>query len=357
MKILTSKSFPRLLVFSLSLLLSALLIRGATAESYTLKSGKVFSGKILYQDNQQIKLETSDGIVFIPLKMLADLGPDSSIFRPASSQVQRDQAAKKEKVQAQDFISTGMLAENIPRPKEKARANLDVLFIGNSYIYTNDLPAVFALLARAAGYTVHAEVSANPGWSLDQHAKSGTTLSMITKKRWDYVVLQEQSVLPIFKADRLQKMLPAARILNKKAKHAGAKTILMMTWGRKAGLPDAGCRDFKDMQAELSKGYAEVANELNAIVAPVGTAWKNVLAIKPFFPLWQEDGSHPSVSGTYLAACVLFSVIYKESPVGIDYKFGLTESTALLLQRAGGSTVLENATQWHVYPVRERSSL
>jgi hypothetical protein len=228
------------------------------------------------------------------------------------------------------------------------KAPLNVLFIGNSYIYTNDLPQMFSRLAESAGHEVKAESSANPGWKLAQHARSETTLSMIAREHWDYVILQEQSVLPVFAADRRQSMYPAARILDEKAKRSGAKTILLITWGRRDGLKEAGISNFEEMQAKLSEGSMEIVNKLDMIAAPVGAAWQSVRREKPFFPLWQSDGNHPSKSGTYLAACVLFSVIFRETPEGIVYTSGLTESTSSFLQKAAGATVLSDADKRHL---------
>lgn len=58
------------------------------------------------------------------------------------------------------------------------------------------------------------------------------------------------------------------------------------------------------MQAQLEDGYGQIAQELDAPVAPVGTAWSTALQANPRLSLWQDDGSHPSEQGTYLAACV-----------------------------------------------------
>jgi hypothetical protein len=49
-------------------------------------------------------------------------------------------------------------------------------------------------------------------------------------------------------------------------------------------------------------------------------------------PLWQGDGSHPTVTGTYLAACVLFAKIFDRSPVGLSYHAGVSREAAAELQ-------------------------
>ena len=42
----------------------------------------------------------------------------------------------------------------------------------------------------------------------------------------------------------------------------------------------------------------------------------------------RQDGSHPTVEGTYLAACVFYLVIFQRSPVGLGYHDGLPDKVA-----------------------------
>ena len=65
--------------------------------------------------------------------------------------------------------------------------------------------------------------------------------------------------------------------------------------------------------------------------------------------LWQADGSHPTEQGTYLAACVFYAVIFRQSPKGLTYQAGLTKETATFLQQIAGTTVLDNAAQWNLH--------
>jgi hypothetical protein len=55
---------------------------------------------------------------------------------------------------------------------------------------------------------------------------------------------------------------------------------------------------------------------------------------------WQEDGSHPTEQGTYLAACVFYAVIFQESPQGLSYTRSLSAETAHQLQGVAAGRVL-----------------
>ena len=81
-------------------------------------------------------------------------------------------------------------------------------------------------------------------------------------------------------------------------------------------------------------------------MAPVGYAWMMELRKNPQTELWQEDGSHPTLEGTYLAACVFYAAIFDQSPVGLAYQAGLPAETALELQSMAEQVVFENRARW-----------
>jgi len=75
--------------------------------------------------------------------------------------------------------------------------SLHVLFIGNSYTYVNDLPGTLAALAEAGGGVKIEHEQVTPGGcSLEKHFKDGDAVQKIQARKWDAVVLQEQSQMP-----------------------------------------------------------------------------------------------------------------------------------------------------------------
>ena len=216
-----------------------------------------------------------------------------------------------------------------------------VLFIGNSYTFSNDLPKMFTKLARSGGHDVGTELLANGGWTLEEHAQVSESVELIRQGTWNYVVLQEQSIVPSKPVERVQSMYPAVRILNEEIANNGASTILFMTWGRREGLSQLGYRNFYEMQNELAIGYWNIARQLDIVVSPVGLAWQRALQREPQIDLWQSDGSHPSVEGSYLAACVFYAVLFRESPEGLSYRAGLAEDMAGFLQSVAAEIVIE----------------
>src|SRR5437763_768599 len=103
-----------------------------------------------------------------------------------------------------------------------------VLFIGNSYTSTNDLPWMIEQLARAGKQPVLTHASLTPGGvTSQQHWETGEAKKLIASQPWDFVVLQEQSTLPL---SQPQRTVEYVRRLHALIKPTGAKTVLYLTW-------------------------------------------------------------------------------------------------------------------------------
>ena len=223
-----------------------------------------------------------------------------------------------------------------------------ILFIGNSYTYVNDLPGAFARLASAGGHEIETGMMAEGGWRLVDHAGSAGTLDKLQSSKWNFVVLQEQSQIPSVEVIRTKDMYPAARTLVGQIRAEGATPIFFLTWGHRQGWPDNGLGSYEDMQLQLNRGYLMIAQELNVSVVPVGYAWSLARQQNPPLDLWQEDGSHPSEQGTYLAACVFYAAIFRESPEGLSYTAHVPKDVAQVLQTIAADAVLKDPQQWYL---------
>jgi hypothetical protein len=225
-----------------------------------------------------------------------------------------------------------------------------VLFVGNSYTTVNDLPGVFASLARSGGHRVEVGTAAGDGWTLADHAASSATATKLASAKWDMVVLQEQSQIPSVDQFRQTQMYPAARRLIATIRNQGALPVFYLTWARQDGWPENNLPNYGSMQAAIDDGYLGIATEQQVTVAPVGYAWSTLLGQATPATLWQADGSHPTPAGTYLAACVFYATIFRESPAGLGYHAGLPADQAAKIQEVAAATVLGDPARW---PLRD----
>ncbi len=231
-----------------------------------------------------------------------------------------------------------------------------VLFIGNSYVYTNDLPGKLTALALSLGDTVITASSTPGGYTFQQHTTNATTQQLIDQGGWDFVALQEQSQIPSFPIAQVQSdCFPfAAELIDSIRVHSPcAEPVFYMTWGRQNG--DAGnCPNwppvctYEGMNELLRERYLQMAVDNSAWCAPVGMAWKHTRDQQPAITLYNADQSHPALAGTYLAACTFYATLFRQSPVGSTYTAGLDPNTAALLQNIAASTVLDSLSTWNI---------
>jgi hypothetical protein len=225
---------------------------------------------------------------------------------------------------------------------------LRILFIGNSYTFVNDLPATLTALAKSGGHPIETGMVAEGGLKLTDHVNSADTTAQISSSQWDFVVLQEQSQIPSVKQFRINQMYPAARALAQEIESSTAEPLFFITWAHRDGWPENGMQTYLEMQGQIERGYFDIANELGAPMAPVGFAWAMVVKEHPEINLWQEDGSHPTKEGTYLAACVFYAVLFQESPEGLSYRADISKDHAAILQKVAAEMVLQNLNQWNI---------
>lgn len=253
-----------------------------------------------------------------------------------------------------NFLTTTIIALIISLSTFTVQAQNDttkVLFLGNSFTAVNGLANTFSQLSKSAGKIVYVEDNTPGGYTLNGHSQNATSLQMISSKKWDYVVLQEQSQIPSRISLRDSLMYPYAIILDSLIHQNSSctQTVFFMTWGHKngdLGLPQ-GSDTYEDMQIRLRSGYMTIADSVGALVSPVGWAWRYVRQNNPSIELYLSDDYHPAMEGTYLAACTFFATIFEQTPVGIPYTAGLSSSTVQSLQFAAGKIVLDSLVLWN----------
>lgn len=219
-------------------------------------------------------------------------------------------------------------------------AKIRVLFIGNSLTTVNDLPKLIADLAKSRGHPMEYDVYAPGGKTLAQHASDPVALDKIKKTGWDFVVLQEQSQAPSFSQGQVQQeVYPFARELSRLIKKASpeAHVVFYMTMAKKNGdqhnaakvSPELGT--YEGMQSRINQSYVNMAMNNDALIAPVGLVWKRVREQYPSIDLYADE-IHPNLTGSYLAACVFYTVFFNDTAAGLAHPSVIDGQTASAIQ-------------------------
>lgn len=178
----------------------------------------------------------------------------------------------------------------------------NVLFVGNSHTYTNDLPGMYRSLARTMGDTALRVASlAQPNYALEDHWLVGTVQRSLAGSRWEFVVLQQGSSALLTSQ---QHLLSWTETFAPAIGEAGAEPVLYQIWPVESRRGDA--------PATLTS-YWNAAEAVDGILAPAGDAFTAALAADPPINPYSSDGNHATREGTYLAAVVLL-----ERTLGIE---------------------------------------
>lgn len=230
------------------------------------------------------------------------------------------------------------------KPAEKSNPER-VLFVGNSYYYyNNSLHNHVSNLVKAADPALGAKLqfkSATIGGSaLHQHNIAHLTEPgrIGVSQPFQWVVMQGGSGEPISVARR-EVFRKTAAAHAELVKARGGQVALYMTH---VYVKPHKQQKATNIQATESL-YVEVGNEIGALVIPVGLAFEEAYRRDPDLKLHHPDGTHPSLLGTYLAACTTYAVLYAQTPVGNVYRAegAIDEALATRLQQVAQDVVTQ----------------
>lgn len=237
-----------------------------------------------------------------------------------------------------------------------AQTTKKALFLGNSYTYYNGgLPVMLDSIAKSMGDTLIHDMNAPGGYTLGGHYTNTTSLSKIQTGTWDFVILQDQSQIPSFMPVEIDSLtIPYGDSLNEYIKQYNptAETMFFMTWGKENG-DASNCPYYPILctyagnQKRLTETYFEMAQMFHTDVSEVGIAWKVVRDSSSAFNLYAGDGSHPSIYGTYLAACVFYAKIFNQSPIGAYYPASISAIDASIIQYYTNEVVFNGLSTWN----------
>jgi hypothetical protein len=210
-----------------------------------------------------------------------------------------------------------------------------ILFLGNSYTFVNDLPGMTASLTMAipghAGATVDSTTVG--GATLQQLIDTTDAMTKVKSGKFTHVVLQEQSVTPCM--DPTSYVAAVTTLAN--AAHAvHAQVLIYGTWPRAPGdavymQPWSGGNPTA-FEACLEAGFAKAVAASGGTLVDVGAAWVRVQTERPGFALYQSDGSHPLVAGTYLGALSFTRAVMGVSASSIStHPSGVSDADASFL--------------------------
>lgn len=236
-----------------------------------------------------------------------------------------------------------------------------ILMIGNSLTYTWNIPAILEHFAsdtkRNLVITAHTTGGKDLTWHWSNASKPSnqTAPEAIAKGGYDLVILQD-SGQPLLKPegqDAFAKIIPAYVNAISDAK---MQAMLYMAHPTRKEVDLEGIRPIIDT-------YAKKADEFAIPCAPVALAFVRCNEKLPKLALIDQQtdrkyamnkvATHQSPFGSYLAACTLYAVIYRQSPVGLTFHAAFDAKTEVPIDAADAAAAQEIAWQvWQEYEAK-----
>ena len=232
-----------------------------------------------------------------------------------------------------------------PTPVQEVKS---LLWLGNSfYYYNNSMHGHVGQLLSAAGSRGHRSSSATISGSglnwhdLASHLRADSGMGSYSfvgdnevrfnpkgSRRFDAVMMMDCSQCPIH-----PQLGPLFHEFVGKhsatARSFGTEPILFMSWAYS---------DKPEMTGPLAEEYIKAGKAHNALVVPAGLAFAESVKKRPEVSLIVADKRHPTLAGTYLAACTVLASVYKVNPLGNAYTAGLPAAVAAHLQAVAWDT-------------------
>ena len=266
------------------------------------------------------------------------------------------------------FFSANIGGQEVKKAKE-----VNVLFIGNSLTYYNDMPQILQDMVNETDPDIKIEQVSYPGFSLYAHLeniieessednvktrKKGegevtATEKRIQEKNWDIIVMQTGGVNILIPEIKNLKVDPAIQeILN--LSNCQSKYVLFNTWTTKIDYPKEYCypavvvdryakpgekicspkiSDEKNYAQLLESGYKELSSKNNLILTKHATLFERVREKHPNLDLLEDD-MHPSRKGAFLSAAIFYELLTGKKANKLKYKADLNTEIATLLKKA-----------------------
>lgn len=204
---------------------------------------------------------------------------------------------------------------------------LRVLCIGNSFTYVYQAPFMLKQLAWSRGHYIEMRAALRGGYNFGDHLGMQGTDEAIREGGYDYVFLQNQSQTNAWygqdSVKNRQTLQDAEELVRRIRKYSpNAKIVIESTWS----YPGGNCGGFGSLERYdelMEQGSRWIAEKVDGRVSYINRAFERARALYPGMAIYGGDAKHQSAYGSYLKACVNYSVLYGEAlPVAMKKQKG-----------------------------------
>ncbi|MEP3390526.1 MAG: SGNH/GDSL hydrolase family protein [Reichenbachiella sp.] len=188
----------------------------------------------------------------------------------------------------------------VPADNDPDLQNTDynILFIGNSLTYSNDLPGLVRNLGEKNGLEIGVKSVVKGNYALIDHWNDGVIQQEIATAQYDFVVVQQG---PSSQAFGREVLIEYGKKIKELCDEYGGELAYYMVWPS---------RTYYHTFDGVIKNHEDAASLNEALLCPVGRVWKKHFDDTNDFSYYGSDGFHPSLKGSQVAADVIYNTLF-----------------------------------------------
>lgn len=181
-----------------------------------------------------------------------------------------------------------------------SNTEFNILFIGNSLTYTNNLPELVKKRAKLKGIEIDTKMIAFPNYAIADHWNDGQVQKLIARKKYDFVIIQQG---PSSQNDGRKMLIEYGKEYSSLCKLNDTKLCYFMVW--------PSLNNYHTFDGVINN-HKDAASINDSILLPVGEVWKDYIDSTNSFEYYSSDGFHPSLKGSQIAAKVIVEYLFHE---------------------------------------------
>ncbi|WP_422361451.1 hypothetical protein [Reichenbachiella sp.] len=180
-----------------------------------------------------------------------------------------------------------------------SETDYNILFVGNSLTIYNDLPGLVVIEGKKHEVDIGVRSVTTGGYTLERHWNNGILQKEIATGLFDFVVIQEGTSASL---NGRSNMIKYGRKIKEICDQKNSKLAFFMTW--------PSINNYHRFN-EVIKNYRDAASGMDAILCPVGSAWKEYIDKTDDYSYYDPDQHHPSLEGSQVAAEVIYTTLFE----------------------------------------------
>ncbi|MCT2563666.1 PKD domain-containing protein [Chryseobacterium herbae] len=223
-----------------------------------------------------------------------------------------------------------------------------VLFIGNSMTYFNDMPVLFKDLAASKGKNVEVTSHTVGGAGFVNHVNDNALYQTIRSKTYKYVVMQPGTgesagyTYPVsVTAERGRKLRDSIR------KYSPCSKIFL--YEIPYGVPSQNeYATYFNLQKTIKDSITKMSSLMQTEMIPAGeSARAHYTATQDLALHGSYNDVHPGPQGSYLVAASVYTALFQDRIFPSSFLSGMTQNKAEYYQQLADGTFFNNPAQWN----------